>query len=106
MERLDSSMAKSTGVTISHIVGIRVRVLGTGNLKSAVFSLANKDGECEEQYLTDTLMTGLTDKMPTVLANFKSMAICYEFRTIVKDEVLTISKIIPFTKPSALSYPQ
>lgn len=97
---------KSFGPTISHIVGIRLRLLGTGNLKSAVFSLADKDGNCESQYLTATVMTGLKDKLPTVLANFRSMAICYEFRTTAINEILTISKIIPFVKPVSNNYPQ
>jgi hypothetical protein len=99
-------MAKSSEMSIFHINGIRLRILGEGDLKSAVFSYMNKDQECKSQYLVDLSMDDIMDRLPVVLANFKSMAIQYEFRTTEIDEFLYIGKVILFVKPVSTGYPQ
>jgi hypothetical protein len=91
------------GEYISHCVSVRLRVNGTGNIRTAVFDFGNTNF----MYLVDLLMNdNITGRTLTALANFNSELIQAEIRTTAIDEVFRVSRIIPYVKVSKMSYPQ
>jgi len=95
-------MAKQVRGSINHIVAVRLRLNGTGNLK--LFLRSNDD--VFSQTLVPIVMETLTDRMPNQLANFKSQFIQIEFGTTEINEVFTLGDIIAFIKPVSTGYPQ
>ncbi len=96
-------MAKRGGGTEfeHHVVGVRLRVTGAGNLQSRLAGLDN--------IVTDTLLNipmAATNRLePTVLANIQGQRIRYELFTTEVDEHFLIRRIIIFAKPVATEYP-
>lgn len=84
-----------------HIVGVRLRVVGNGNLK---MSLTDLDS-IQTQNLIDLPMQLTTRIEPTRLANFQSQRTRFEFQTTEIDEIFKIHRIILFAKPVAVEYP-
>lgn len=96
-------MAKSggNGENEHHVVGVRMRVIGSGNL---LMNLTDLD-EVQTQVLVPFSLSGTTRIEPTRLANFQSQRIRFEFRTTEINEHFHIKKIIIFAKPVAVEYP-
>lgn len=95
-------MAKnSSGEVEHHIVGVRLRVTGTGLLKLSLSDL----NKIQTQNLNDLSMQATTRIEPTKLANFQSQRIRLELKTTEKDETFKINRIILFAKPVAVEYP-
>lgn len=92
----------SYGENINHFNGIRVRVLGNGNLRPTLFSLS----DVYEQVLIPLNMEEATNIQRTQLANFIQQRASLELKTTEIDEVFTISRIILFVKPMFTSVPQ
>lgn len=95
-------MAKTTLTgEILHAVAVRMRVVGSGNLKLYLHTL--------DEIFTDQLpsipMLGATNIEPTVLANFSDQRIQLEIKTTQINDQFNISKIIVFVKPVAQGYP-
>lgn len=84
-----------------HIVGVRLRVTGFGNLQ---LTLSDFD-EVQAQQLADIPMQTLTRIEPTRLANFQSQRTRLEGQTTEIDEFFKISRIIIFSKAVAVEYP-
>ncbi len=95
-----SRYSQSSG-QILHCVAARYRVLGSGLLKSRLWSLTQE----QNQNLPNITMSSTTRKMPTVLANFQQQGMQIQFRTTAIDERFNISAIILFVKPVAEGYP-
>lgn len=87
---------------INHFGIIRLRLNGLGNLRLRLLSL----DEVKKKTLLPLVMSSLTNKEPTRLANFTQQRAQLEVRTIEIDETFKISKVIIFIKPVATSYPQ
>jgi len=87
---------------IQHIVAVRYRITGSGNLKTTVFSY---DG-VTSSVLPNISMLAITDREPTILANFNSQRLQIKFETTEINETFTLTRIIAFVKPVAASYPQ
>ena len=95
-------MAKSAIIgDIVHSVGARVRVRGEGALRTRMWNMDNVRAVDLENINMSTAAT----KEKTVIANFQDQGIQIQFRTIHRDEVFNITKIICFVKPVAESYP-
>ena len=97
-------MAKNTNSdgTIQHIAAVRYRLLGSGALKTRLYSM----DFVRSQQLPSITMSSATDIQPTTLANFRAQGICIDFRTTEKDEIFDLSKIVAFIKPVSNAYPQ
>lgn len=93
-------MSKLVG-EILHTVAVRYRVTGVGNFQSYLRSLDN----VQNVQLQDIPMRALTNREPTVLANFDDQRVQLEFRTLLINETFTVSRIIIFVKPVAEGYP-
>lgn len=91
----------SGGENEHHIVAVRLRVIGTGNLQ---LSLTDLD-DTRTQDLEDVAMQATTRIEPTKLANFQSQRIRLHGRTTEINEVFRINRIIIFAKPVAIEYP-
>ena len=96
-------MAKqaSGGEIIYHIAGVRLRVVGNGNLRMFFRSL----DDVRSFTLLPLVMAAATDREPTRLGNFRSQRTQIELRTTEIDEWFNISKLIVFAKPSGTSLP-
>lgn len=95
-------MAKGTGTDYEHhVVGVRLRVTGQGNLQSRCVGM--------DDIVVDTCaniaMTTTARLEPTVLNNIQSQRIRYEFFTTEVNEWFVIRRIIIFAKPVATEYP-
>ena len=92
---------QSSGESISHFTGVRIRVVGTGNLKLAVYSL----DDVRSQTLIPLVMTAATNIIPTRLCNFTEQRASFEGKTTEIDEVFKINRIIIFSREVFTSYP-
>lgn len=99
-------MAKRTGSGGGenewHVVGVRLRVTGAGNLDLRLTDLDNG----QIQTLVPLPMQAATRFEPTRLANIQSQRIRLEGSTDVIDETFRISRIVIYAKPVAVEYPQ
>lgn len=96
-------MAKSSGggENEHHVVSIRMRVNGVGNLKMQLTDL----DQIQTQVLNPFPMSMATRIEPTRLANFQSQRVRFELMTTELNEVFLIRRIIIFAKPVAVEYP-
>jgi len=86
---------------ILHFNGIRIRVVGSGNLLLRFESLDN----VISQDLVALAMSSTTDRQPTRLANFISQRGRYIFKTTAIDEQFKINRIIIFTTELWTQFP-
>lgn len=84
-----------------HIVGTRLRVVGSGNLR---LSLTDLDG-VQTSNLVPLPMQATTRFEPTVLANFQSQRTRLVGTITAIDEHFQITRIIVYAKPVAVEYP-
>jgi hypothetical protein len=96
-------VAKSIlGEVEHHIVAVRLRVVGEGNL---LLSLEDYDA-VQTQNLVPIPLATATRIEPTRLANFQSQRIRLIGQTTAIDERFDIHRILIFAKPVATEYPQ
>ena len=85
-----------------HIVAVRFRVVGSGNLDLALTDLGKVVGldvvPTQTQNLVPITMVNSTRIEPTRLANFQSQRTRLEGSVDALDETFTISRIIIFAK--------
>jgi hypothetical protein len=91
----------STGEAIIHFNAIRLRVVGTGQLRPTMISLQG----VESQVLVPLTMSTTTDIQPTRLCNFIKQRAQLELKTTSLDEIFKINRIIVFAKPIFSDYP-
>ena len=84
-----------------HIVAVRLRVNGQGNL---LLSLTDLD-DIQNSDLVPLPMQEKTRFEPTRLANFQSQRTRLVGTTTELNEIFKIDKIIIFAKPVAVEYP-
>lgn len=84
-----------------HIVGVRLRVQGSGNL---LLSLTDLD-DVQNQNLNPLPMQITTRVEPTCLSNFQSQRTRLVGKVTVINEHFHINRIIIFAKPVAIEYP-
>jgi hypothetical protein len=91
----------NVGEQINHLGLVRARVQGTGSLQLRAFGYSQNSS----QELPSITLIATTDIIPTVLANFKKQKMQIQFMTTEINEHFRIRNIVPFTKPTAASYP-
>lgn len=87
---------------ILHFNAVRFRITGSGSMLSTLSSLDN----VHTSDLADIPMSALTNREPTLLANYIDQRGSLEGMTTEIDEVFNISKIIIYVKVIATGYPQ
>lgn len=92
---------QSSGENISHFAAIRIRVVGTGDLKLKVYSL--DDARTKE--LVPLAMNTQTRIIPTRLVNFMEQRASFELKTTEIDEFMRVNRIVIFMKEVFTSYP-
>ena len=93
---------KETGVESEHhVVGVRLRVTGLGNLKLSLTDL----NDIQTQNLVDLPMLATTRFEPLRLANLQSQRIRLVGKVTEINEHFMIGRIIMFAKPVAVEYP-
>lgn len=91
----------SSGEHEHHVVAVRMRVTGEGNLLMALTDL----DQIQTQNLVPFAMTPTTRFEPNRLANFQSQRIRLEGQITELGEYFLIRRIIIFAKPVAIEYP-
>ena len=91
----------SAGESINHTTGLRIRVVGVGNLNLKFHSL----DDVFEYDLGSLAMQSTTNKEPFVLANVLEQRTYLEGFTTQCQEVFNINRIIIFTKPVFTMHP-
>jgi hypothetical protein len=92
---------RSGGESEHHIVGVRFRVTGSGNLDLRLVDLDNT----RTFQMIDLPLESTIRIEPTRLANFQSQRTRLEGRIQEIDEHFHIRRIIIFAKPVAMEYP-
>lgn len=98
-------MAKNNSISngeILHHVAIRIRVTGTGSLRTSLHSL----DDVNSQTLFPLTMIASTNREETILANYTDQYGQIEVKTTGIDEIFNIDRIIFFVKPDAAEYPR
>lgn len=89
------------GENEQHVVGVRMRVTGNGELQ---MKLEGLDAVLTQDLIPFTMAT-VARIEPTRLANFQSQRIRLVIKTTEIDERFLIRRIIIFAKPVAVEYP-
>lgn len=84
-----------------HIVGVRMRVIGTGSMQLALTDL----DDIQTETLVPITMAATTRFEPFRLANFQSQRIRLVGRITEINETFKIQRILLFGKPVAQEYP-
>lgn len=92
---------KSGGEIVWHVAGVRLRVVGEGNLNMYLKTL----DEARSYTILPLAMSAAPGIEPTRLGNIRSQRVQLEFSVAEEDEWFNISKIVIFAKPSAMSLP-
>lgn len=87
---------------INHFGAIRLRVTGSGNLKTTFFSLDEVNSDPQ----ASITMSSTTAVEPTIDANFTEMRAKLRIETTAIDETFQISKIIVYVKKVGTSFPK
>jgi hypothetical protein len=87
---------------ILHYTAVRYRLNGSGNLETFLRSL----DDINNVQLTNIAMSSLTNREPTILSNFIDQRAQIEVRTVLINEIFTISRMMIFVKPIASEYPR
>ncbi len=97
-----SSQTKSTGEQISHFTGVRMRVVGAGQLTMTMLALDSLD----PVDLVPFTLVAETYKEPFRLMNYKQQRAYLEFSTNdIIDEFFRINRIVLFGKQLWTEYP-
>ncbi len=89
-------------VPISHFGSLRIRAVGTGNLKTTLFTGDN----VRNTPLANLALTSTDNKQKSLLSNLTAQKIKIKFYTDSIDEVFNITRVILFTKPTLTQLPQ
>jgi len=91
----------SSGENISHFTGVRMRLVGAGDLQMFFHSL----DEVESQTLVPFTMAATTNRESFRLANFNQQRAMLEVKTTEINEYFKINRIIIFAKELWTDYP-
>lgn len=92
----------SSGENIYHFNAVRLRVVGQGSLKLAMFSLQDVTTEL----LADLPMSMRTNIQPNRLANFMDQRASLELKTVTINDYFRVNRIIIFSRETYSEYPQ
>ncbi len=93
--------ARSKGEMISHYTGVKMRVVGAGDLQMWLRSY----DEVRSFTLVPFTMSGTTYIEPFRLANFQQQRAILEGKTTAINEVMRVNRIIVYSKPIYEDYP-
>lgn len=86
----------------SHINPIRIRVVGSGNLKAFLFDT----GLVSNSELNAKAMSLTSARSVNYLSNFRAEMCSLLIMTTEKDEYFSVDNIWAYVKPTAASFPQ
>lgn len=86
---------------ILHFGAVRLRVVGSGNLRMTFIGLDDK----VTQVLKPLVMSATPGVEPTRLSNFKGQRARLKLYTSAINEYMIINRIIVFVRPIATGYP-
>lgn len=101
MAKGSAASEASLGENISHFAAIRVRAIGSGELKMSVHSIDN----VRSKTLVPFQMQTAARIIPTRLVNFMEQRASFELKTTTIDEKFRINRITIFVKEVFTSYP-
>lgn len=99
---------KSQGEAINHFNGVRLRVVGEGDLQVNVFALDDSNPTivvAPVETLIPYPMVTITQREPTLLMNVRQQRMSIEFKVTEINEWFEIGRVIVFTRPLFSSFP-
>ena len=93
--------ARSKGENISHFTGVRLRVIGSGQLQLSMVSMS----EINTQVMLPLTMSTATNREPLRLCNFNEQRAALIGKTTDFRDRFRINRIIIFSKEVATEYP-
>lgn len=97
-----SIVVNNTEELLLHTVSVRYRVYGNGVLRTTLAGYQN----VTSSVLPTITMLPATDRIASILANFRNQRTQLQFKITGYDETFVISKIIAFAKHTSTGYPQ
>jgi len=98
---------KSQGEAINHFNGLRIRVIGSGDLQVNAYALSGD--EDDPDILVETFlpyaMSSATPRQPTLLANVKQQRASFEIKVTEFGEWFQVQRIVIFAKPLFSQFP-
>ena len=91
----------SQSENINHFTGVRLRVVGAGNLKMNFYNLDN----VRTTAFADLVMSANPGREPTKLCNFMHQRALLEGKTTEINDKFKINRIVIFVKPVFTSFP-
>lgn len=98
---IDVASAIDNDEGICHYNAVRIRVVGSGVLQMAFFSLDNAINEV----IAPVIMSNTSGIEPRSLANFITQRAFLELKTTEIDEIFNVNRIVVFAKPLWSEYP-
>lgn len=95
-------MANNYTGELLHFNAVRMRVVGEGTLRTTMRSL----DDVNNATLPTITLASLTNREPTILANFRDQRAQVEVKMTGINEYFNISRIIVYHKQLASGYPQ
>src|SRR5262245_46961632 len=96
---------KSNGESINHFNGVRMRVLGSGNLDVAAYIQNGMDSDLLNQTLVPYAMSSATHRQPTLGLNVVKQRMSLEIKVTEINEWFAINRLIVYMKPLYTSFP-
>jgi hypothetical protein len=96
---------KSQGESINHFNGVRVRVVGSGNLDVAAYVQNGMNTDSLDQTLVPYAMSTATHRQPTLGLNVKKQRMSLEIKITEINEWFAINRLIVYMKPLYTSFP-
>lgn len=90
------------GQYINHFGAVRMRVTGSGVLKTKLISM----DETTEVNLADLTLQAQNGRYPNQLANFNQQRAQVRIGTTEIDEIFTLGQLLIYIKPISSSFPQ
>lgn len=96
---------KSQGESINHFNGVRLRVLGSGNLDVAAYIQNGMNSDLLSQTLNPYVLSSATHRQPTLGLNVRKQRMSLEIKVTDINEWFAINRLVVFMKPLYTSFP-
>lgn len=96
---------ESHGESINHFNGVRLRVIGNGNLRVATYQQGGDNTDVLNQTLVPYVMSTSTSRQPTLGMNGRKQRLSLEIKITDINEWFQINRLVVFMKPLYSSFP-
>ena len=95
---------RSRGESINHFNGVRLRVIGSGDLQVGVYAPYGDDQDLLVETIPVYTMSTVTNQQPALLMNTRQQRASLEIKVTEINEWFQINRIVVFAKPLWTSF--